>query len=49
MYKVAAIKELNKIQMEFIWRCKHSKTKQSTLRNKYENGGLKNIDILPKI
>ena len=40
------IKELKKIQKEFIWNGSNSKIKHSTLCNKYENGGLKNVDVL---
>ena len=43
------IKELNKIQKEFIWNGSNPKIKHSTLCNKYENGGLKNVDILSKV
>ena len=43
------INELNKIQEEFIWNGGNLKTKRITLRNKYENGGLKTVDILSKI
>ena len=43
------IKELNKIQKEFIWNGSNPKIKYSTLCNKYENGGLKNVDILCKV
>ena len=43
------IKELNKIQKEFIWNGSNLKNKHSTLCNKYENGGLKNVDILSKV
>ena len=43
------IKELNKIQKEFIWNGSSPKIKHSTLCNKYENGGLKNVDILSKV
>ena len=35
------INELNKIQKEFIWNGSNPKIKHSTLRNKYESGGLK--------
>ena len=42
------INELNKIQKEFIWNGNNSKIKHSTLCNKYENGGLKKVDILSK-
>ena len=31
---------LNKIQMEFVWKEKNLKIKQSALCNEYENGGL---------
>ena len=41
--------ELNKIQKEFIWNGSKPKIKHSTLCNKYENGGLKNMDILSYI
>ena len=43
------MKELNKIQKEFIWRNKNPKIKHITLCNKYDNGGLKNVDISSKI
>ena len=43
------INELNKIQKEFIWNGSNPKIKHSTLCNKYENGGLKNVDILSKV
>ena len=43
------IKELNKIQKEFIWNGSNPKIKHSTLFNKYENGALKNVDILSKV
>ena len=43
------INELNKIQKEFIWNGNNPKIKHSTLCNKYENGGLKNVDILSKV
>ena len=43
------INELNKIQEEFISNGGNLKTKPITLRNKYENGGLKKEDILSKI
>ena len=39
------INELNKIQKEFIWNGSNPKMKHSTLCNKYENGGLKNVNI----
>ena len=39
------IKELNKIQKEFIWKNKNPKIKHITLFNSYDNGGLKNVDI----
>ena len=43
------INELNKIQKEFSWNGSNPKIKHSTLCNKYENGGLKNVDILSKV
>ena len=43
------INELNKIQKEFTWNGSNPKIKHSTLCNKYENGGLKNVDILSKV
>ena len=43
------INEINKIQKEFIWNGNNPKIKHSTLCNKYENGGLKNVDILSKV
>ena len=45
----SVIKELNKIQQNFIWSGKNSKIKHGTLCNDYENGGLKNIDIESKM
>ena len=35
--------------MEFIWKRKNPKIKNSTLYNNYENGGLKNVDIFSKV
>ena len=46
---VTVIKEPNKIHKEFIWRCKNTKIKQSILRSKYENQGLKSVDVSLKI
>ena len=43
------INELNKIQKEFIWNGRNPKIKHATLCNKYENGGLENVDILSKV
>ena len=43
------INELNKKQKEFISNGRNPKIKHSTLCNKYENGGLKNVDILSKV
>ena len=40
---------LTKIQMEFIWKVKNLKIKNSTLCNDYEYGGLKNVDIFSKV
>ena len=45
----SVIKELNKIQQNFIWSVKNSKIKHGTLCNDYENGGLKNVDIESKM
>ena len=39
------IKELNKIQKEFIWKNKNPKIKHTTLCNNYDNGSLKNVNI----
>ena len=41
----SSVNLLTKIQMEFIWKGKNLKTKNSTLCNDYQNGGLKNVDI----
>ena len=43
------INKLNKIQKEFICNGNNPKIKHSILHNKYENGGLKNVDILYKV
>ena len=43
------INELKKIQKEFIWNGNSPKVNHSTLCNKYENGGLKNVYILSKV
>ena len=43
------INELNKMEKEFIWNGNNPKIKHSTLCNKYENGGLKNVDIISKV
>lgn len=43
------LNHLNKIQKDFLWYQKNPKIKHSTLRNIYENGGLKNVDIDYKI
>ena len=40
---------LTKIQMEFIWKRKNLKIKNSYLRNDYEYGGLKNDDSFSKV
>ena len=45
----STMKELNKIQKEFIWKNKNPKIKHTTLCNNYDNVGLKNIDIASKI
>ena len=44
----SAMKELNKIQKEIIWKNKNPKIKHTTLCNNYDNGGLKNIDFHQK-
>ena len=43
------IQELNKIQKEFIWKTRNPKIKHDTLCKNYENGGLKNVDIMYKV
>ena len=43
------INELHKIQKELIWNGNNPKIKHSTLNNTYENGGLKNVDIVSKV
>ena len=43
------INKLNKIQKELVWNGSNSKIKHSTLCSKYENGNLKNVDILSKV
>ena len=43
------IQELSKIQKEFIWKTRNPKIKHDTLCKNYENGGLKNIDIMYKL
>ena len=43
------INELNIIQKELIWNGSNPKIKHSTLCNKYENGGLQNVDVLSKV
>ena len=40
------MQELNKIQKEFIWKTRKPKIKHDTLCKNYENGGLKNVDIM---
>ena len=42
----STINLLTKMQIEFIWKGKNPKTKNNTLCNDYENGGLKNVDFL---
>ena len=44
-----SINLLTKIQIEFIWKGKNPKIKNSTLCNGYEYGGLKNVDIFSKV
>ena len=43
------IQELNKIQKECIWKTCNPKIKYDTLCKNYENGGLKNVDIMYKV
>ena len=43
------IQELNKIQKEFIWKTRNPKINHDTLCKNYENGGLKNVDIIYKV
>ena len=43
------IQELNKIQNEFIWKTCNPKIKHDTLCKNFENGGLKNVDIMYKL
>ena len=45
----STINLLAKIEMEFIWKGKNPKIKNSTLCNDYEYGGLKNVDIFSKV
>ena len=43
------INQLNKTQKNFIWNELNPKIKNSAIKNNYENGGLKNINIAAKI
>ena len=43
------IAQLKKIQKKFIWKNGNFKLKHATLYNKYEQRGLKNVDIFSKI
>ena len=43
------IKELKKIQNEFLWNGKRAKIKHETLSNSFETGGLQSVDIEVKI
>ena len=45
----STMKELNKIQEEFIWKNKIQKIKHTTLCKNYDNGRLKNVDNSSKI
>ena len=45
----STMKELIKIQKEFIWNNKNPKIKHTTLCINYDDGGFKNIDISSKI
>ena len=42
----SVMKELNKIQKEFIWKNKNPKIKHTTLCNNFDNSGLKNVDTV---
>ena len=42
------IAQLDKIQKQFIWKKGNPKLKHTTLCNKYEKEGLKNVDIFFK-
>ena len=43
------LKEVSKIQKDFIWRGKRPKIKHSSLIRNFENGGLKDINIESKL
>ena len=43
------IKVLEKIQISFLWNNSNPKIKHKTLSKRYENGGLKNVDIRNKV
>ena len=43
------VKEIRKIQKDFIWRGKRPKIKHSSLIGNFENGGLKDINIESKL
>ena len=43
------VKEISKIQKDFIWRGKRSKIKHSSLIGNFENGGLQDIGIESKL
>ena len=43
------IEELQRIQKTFIWHSSRPKISHKTLCNNFENGGLKHVDISPKI
>ena len=43
------IQKLSKIQKEFICKTRNSKIKHGTLCKNYENGGLKNVDVIYKV
>ena len=45
----STIAQLEKIQKQFIWKNGNPKLKHTTLCNRYEQGGLKNVDIFFKI
>ena len=45
----SVILELDKIKKHFIWKNGNPKIRQDTLCKDYENGGLKNVDVMFKI
>ena len=45
----STIAKLDKIRKQFIWKNGNPKLKQTTFRNEYGKGGVKNMDIFSKI